>query len=78
VTQGGAGRFFSGALLMGVGVFNLVEGVIDHQILGIHHLKPGMHQFAFDMAFLASGIAIATVGWLLIQSAQPSQNSSEP
>ncbi len=28
---------WSGELLVGFGVFNLVEGVVDHHPLGIHH-----------------------------------------
>lgn len=69
-TEFWAGRFLSGAFLIGVGAFNLVEGIIDHQLLGIHHLKPGPHEFLWDMGFLGSGIAIAGIGWLLLTSAQ--------
>ena len=29
----------AGLLLIGWGIFKLVEGVIDHQILGIHHVR---------------------------------------
>ena len=31
-------RTFVGSLLLGWGLFNLVEGVIDHHLLGIHHV----------------------------------------
>ena len=31
----GAGRYLIGAMLMGWGIFNLVEGIVDHQILGV-------------------------------------------
>lgn len=34
-------RTFVGSLVLGWGVFNLVEGIIDYQILGIHHVHPG-------------------------------------
>ncbi|EDX83994.1 hypothetical protein S7335_1691 [Synechococcus sp. PCC 7335] len=37
---------FIGALLTGAGLFNFIEGLIDHQILGIHHVKPGPNEFA--------------------------------
>src|SRR5690606_21645165 len=30
-------RLHIGLLLVGWGIFNLVEGLIDHQLLGIHH-----------------------------------------
>lgn len=60
-------RAFLGALLCGWGIFNFVEGLIDHQLLGIHHVLPGSPwQFAADMLFLASGIVFFLVGrWLL-------------
>jgi uncharacterized membrane protein len=32
-------RSHVGMLLAGWGVFNLVEGLIDHQVLGIHHVR---------------------------------------
>ncbi|HEY9826543.1 MAG TPA: DUF2243 domain-containing protein [Stenomitos sp.] len=63
-----SGRRFMGALLMGAGLFNVIEGLIDHQLLGIHHVKPGIHQFAFDMSFLGIGMAIAGMGWLLLRT----------
>lgn len=63
-------KTFSGLLLIGAGLFNLVEGLIDHQILGIHHLKPGPNELAWDLGFLASGIILAALGWLLLQTGQ--------
>jgi uncharacterized membrane protein len=57
-----AGRIFAGALLMGAGLFNVVEGIVDHHLLGIHHLKPGVHQLLWDMGFLASGVLLLAIG----------------
>ncbi|QSJ15220.1 DUF2243 domain-containing protein [Nostoc sp. UHCC 0702] len=59
---------FVGSLLMGAGLFNVVEGVIDHQILGIHHVKPGPNQLAWDVGFLAFGALLVVVGGLLLQN----------
>jgi uncharacterized membrane protein len=69
----GAGRVFAGALLMGAGLFNLVEGIIDHHLLGIHHLKPGVHQGLWDVGFLASGVLLIGIGLLLIQTVKTRQ-----
>jgi uncharacterized membrane protein len=33
-----SGKLFSAGLLFGWGIFNLVEGIIDHQILGLHNV----------------------------------------
>ena len=59
------GAFF-GPVLCGWGVFNFVEGLVDHQILGIHHVLPGSpHQLAADLAFLASGLVFFLAGRFL-------------
>ncbi len=36
-----------GGLLAGWGIFDLVEGIVDHQILGIHHLREGSAGYGF-------------------------------
>jgi uncharacterized membrane protein len=59
---------FVGALVMGWGVFNFVEGLIDHQVLGIHHVHPGEGQVAWDLGFLAFGLAELAVGALVIRT----------
>ena len=38
---------FAGSLALGWGLFNVVEGLIDHQLLGIHHVHPGAGQLAW-------------------------------
>jgi uncharacterized membrane protein len=58
-------RVLWGWILVGWGLFNLVEGLIDHQILGIHHVRGGPHQLWWDMGFLALGVVLVIGGWLL-------------
>jgi uncharacterized membrane protein len=60
-----SGNIFFGSVLGGAGLFNLVEGIIDHQILGIHHVKPGSNQLIWDLVFLASGVLLILVGWVM-------------
>lgn len=67
---------FGGALLIGAGLFNLVEGIIDHHILGIHHLKPGIHQLWWDIGFLASGVLLISIGLVLLQTFKATENSA--
>lgn len=52
----------AGGILAGWGVFNLVEGVIDHQILGVHHVRHGPDQLVYDIAFLVSGAVLVAIG----------------
>lgn len=58
---------FFGSILVGAGIFNLIEGLIDHQILGIHHVKPGTNELIWDIGFLVLGGLLVIVGWLLIR-----------
>lgn len=56
-----------GGLLLGWGLFNVVEGVVDHHLLQIHHVRPGPNQTAWDVAFLAWGALMLVAGWLLVR-----------
>jgi uncharacterized membrane protein len=63
------GRALVGWMLVGWGLFNLVEGIVDHQLLGIHHVREGTgHQTAWDLAFLAFGAALVVGGLALARS----------
>jgi uncharacterized membrane protein len=78
-------RTFVGSLPMGWGLFNLVEGVIDHEVLGIHHVVEAGNHLFWDAAFLASGVFLLLVGWALIRAGRddgdgltPEQNTEAP
>jgi uncharacterized membrane protein len=59
-------RVHVGLLLLGWGAFNLVEGLIDHQLLGIHHVRDDLGgPLGWDLAFLAFGAALSAAGWAL-------------
>ena len=65
-----ASRTLWGWMLLGWGLFNVVEGLIDHQILGIHHVISGEFQVLADVVFLIFGALLMVGGWLLQRSAQ--------
>ena len=64
------GRTLLGGLALGWGLFNFVEGLVDHEILGIHHVHPGAHELAWDLGFLASGLFLVGLGTVLIIAAR--------
>ncbi len=66
-----ASRVLWGWILVGWGLFNLVEGVLDHHILGIHHVYAGPHQAWWDAGFLALGALFLVGGHLLQRGGQP-------
>jgi uncharacterized membrane protein len=64
----GAGGTVLGACLLGAGLFDVLEGVIDHHLLQIHHVHPGKGELAWDLGYLGAGCAIALVGYLRIRA----------
>ena len=55
-----------GSVLIGFGLFNLVEGIVDHQLLDLHHVNetvPVEQWFWWDMGFLAWGALMLVAGW---------------
>lgn len=64
-----SGRIFAGSLLLGWGLFNAVEGLIDHHLLQIHHvLERAGGVSVWDWAFLASGVVLVAAGWGMIRT----------
>lgn len=59
-------RLHLGALLAGWGAFNVVEGLIDHQLLGVHHVRDDLGApLGWDLAFIALGLALLAAGLVL-------------
>ena len=65
-----AGKTVVGASLMGWGLFNLVEGIVDHHLLHVHHVVERLGVSIYDYAFLGSGILLIAGGLLLIRSSR--------
>ncbi|HEY9601643.1 MAG TPA: DUF2243 domain-containing protein [Allocoleopsis sp.] len=45
-----------------------MQSKLELRQVGIHHVKPGVHEFAWDMGFLVLGAVLAVAGWLLLRS----------
>lgn len=63
-----SGKMLSGTILIGFGLFNVVEGVVNHHLLGIHHVNetvPQTQWIWWDIGFLVWGAAMLVGGWLL-------------
>ena len=60
------GRRLAGQLVLGWGAFNLVEGLLDHELLGIHHVREVPHWLGYDLAFLGlGGVGLILLGMLI-------------
>jgi uncharacterized membrane protein len=62
-------QVFTGQLILGWGVFNLVEGIIDHQILGIHNVREVPNYTVYNLTFLGiGGLLFILLGWMFMQA----------
>jgi len=60
-----SGVGLAGYMLAGWGWFNLVEGIIDHHILNLHHVIQALGHSVWDWLFLASGVVLIAIGHTL-------------
>ena len=65
-------RLHIGLLFAGWGAFNLVEGLLSHQLIGLHHVRDDLGgPLSWDLGFLALGALLLTVGMLLVRRSSP-------
>jgi uncharacterized membrane protein len=61
-------RAQAGALLAGWGLFNLVEGIVDHHILGVHNVRDDVADpLWWNLGFLAFGALLLVAGAALVR-----------
>lgn len=63
-----AAKGFFGSLLLGWGLFNGIEGLIDHQLLQLHHVYQNGNHLLWDMVFLLAGLVFCVAGAGLIRA----------
>jgi uncharacterized membrane protein len=69
---GWSGRRLVGGLLIGWGGFNLVEGIVDHHLLGLHHVREAAaNPLLWDLGFLVFGALLVAGGYALARSEAP-------
>jgi len=70
-----------GTILIGFGLFNLVEGIVDHHILGLHHVNetvPPEQWIWWDLGFLIWGAAMLAAGSVVfLRGRRASQQAQE-
>ncbi len=62
-------RALVGSLILGWGLFNCIEGFINHILLSVHHLtenSSSTKQFWWDVAYITFGIVLSVAGKVLI------------
>jgi uncharacterized membrane protein len=65
-----SGRLFSGGLLIGWGLFNIVEGIIDHHLIKLHNVKEiSASPELWNLGFLGCSIVLIVAGLLIARHA---------
>ncbi|GAC1361496.1 MAG: DUF2243 domain-containing protein [Herpetosiphon sp.] len=74
------GRRWWGAVLVGLGGFQLYDGLIQHKLLGLHQIRYGVNLLPYDLTWFIVALAAVVAGGLLLRSrhadARPSLETS--
>ena len=71
-------KLLTGSILLGFGIFNLVEGIANHHVLGIHHVNetvPAEQWLYWDLAFLLWGAAMLVAGLTIVFRGRREENA---
>ena len=61
-----SGNLLAGGLLFGWGLFNLLEGIADHQVLKLHNVREvSDNKEAWNLGFLAFSVILIIIGLLI-------------
>lgn len=64
------GRLFWAGLLLGMGAFQLFDGVVNHKILQLHPVRAGVETvWPYDAVWIASGVLLLVEGAILRRGA---------
>ena len=67
-----SGSALLGPFLVGFGAWHLLDAVLFHWTLGIHHIRMASdHVLAWDLVFFAIGVAACAVGWMMSRRTGP-------
>lgn len=72
----GTSKYFWGSFFLGAGTFNLIEGIVNHHLLQIHHVKPGPEQLLYDVFYDGFALVLIIIGWLLVRRVKTNVPSS--
>jgi uncharacterized membrane protein len=64
-----SGKALLGAMAVGWGLFNVIEGTANHHLLQLHHVRTGADHLRWDVAFLGAGVVLLLLGAFLIRQA---------
>lgn len=60
-------RYAWAGLLVGMGGFQLFDGVVNHKLLGLHQVRYGVDLLPYDLAWNTAGLALLVAGVVLVR-----------
>ncbi len=74
-----SGTLLSGGLLLGWGLFNLVEGLLDHHLLKLHFVRQrSFNPDNENYLFLGASVIILLFGWFLVSKRSNYRSPLDP
>lgn len=64
---------WTGAVLAGVGAFQLLDGVLNHKVLGIHQIRYGVDLLPYDVAWIGAAVLVLLAGVLVVARTRPAR-----
>jgi len=55
---------------MGMGGFQLFDGIVNHKVLSLHQIRYGVNILPYDVAWNLAGLALLVVGFVLLGRAR--------
>jgi uncharacterized membrane protein len=59
-------RRWVAGILMGIGAFQLFDGVVQHKVLNLHEIRYGVELLPYDLAWNGAALAFLVAGVLLL------------
>jgi uncharacterized membrane protein len=68
---------YAGAVVVGMAIFNLYDGTVDHYVLEMHHVTQGLRPDAFDVLWVVGSVVLLVAGVLVVR-AERRENGTPP
>ncbi len=62
---------WTGAVIVGVGFFQLFDGIVDHKILRIHQIRYDVDLLPYDAIWIGSALLILLIGLVILWHTRP-------
>ncbi|VDR33503.1 Predicted membrane protein [Arthrobacter agilis] len=62
-------RWWVGGILVGIGTFQLFDGVVHHKVLGLHEIRYGVDLLPYDLVWNGAALAFLLAGLVVLRGA---------